>query len=285
MRLLHTTGELDLTTCRVMGIVNRTPDSFYDGGRNMSLDDAVQSALRMVEDGADILDLGAVKAGPGEPVTESEESERLLPLVEAIAARTDVPMSIETSRPSIARSGVEAGAAIINDVIGADPELLEVCASTGAAIVLMHNGGQIRGRPRHPRYEDVVVEALGDLEAMAAIAEAAGVQRDRIVIDAGLDFGKTTFHSLEIVRRTEEFVASGRPYLVAASRKDVVGETLDLAPAERLPGSLALVAMAAERGAHLVRVHDVAPTVQTIHMVEATLGRRSPANPVRGLWD
>ena len=285
MKLTHARGELDLSTCRVMGIVNRTPDSFYDGGRNMSLDTAVASALRMVDEGADILDVGAVKAGPGDPVTEADERERLLPLVEAIAAKTDVPLSIESSRPAIATACLDAGAAIVNDVIGADDTIAQVCASTGAGLILMHNGGQVRGRPRHPRYDDVVTDVAAELEAMASRAEAEGVDRDRIVIDAGLDFGKTTFHSLELVRRTEELVALGRPYLVAASRKDIVGETLGLDPSERLSGSLALVAMVVERGAHLVRVHDVAATVHVVHMVEAVLGRRFPAAPIRGLWD
>jgi dihydropteroate synthase len=285
MRLIHARGELSLDACRVMGIVNRTPDSFFDGGR-MGLDWSVDYAVRLVDEGADMLDVGAVKAGPGEPVTEVEELERLMPLVEAIAERTDVPISIETSRPEVARRAVEAGAAIVNDVGAlADAELASVCATTDAGLILMHNGGQIRGRPRHPRYDDVVVSVRQDLEALAAVAEAAGVSREAIVFDAGLDFGKTTYHSLSLVRRTDELVASGRPVLVAPSRKDVVGETLDLAPGDRLAGTLALVALSVERGAHIVRVHDVEPTLQVVRMVEAALGRRDPENPVRGLWD
>jgi len=250
------------------------------------LDDVVDRGVQLVDEGAELLDVGAVKAGPGEPVTETEELERSIPLVEAIAARTEVPISIETSRPEVARRAVEAGAAIVNDVSAlADLELASVCATTEAGLILMHNGGQIRGRPRHPRYDDVAASVLSDLEALAAVAEAAGVRREAIVFDAGLDFGKTTYHSLSLVRRTDELVASGQPVLVAPSRKDVVGETLDLDPGDRLAGTLALVALSVERGAHIVRVHDVAPTLQDVRMVEATLGRRAPENPVRGLWD
>ncbi|MQA98754.1 MAG: dihydropteroate synthase [Actinobacteria bacterium] len=285
MRLVHARGDLSLDVCRVMGIVNRTPDSFFDGGR-MGLAASIDHAQRLVDEGADLLDIGAVKAGPGEPVTETEELERLMPALEAIAGRCDVPISIETSRPRVARDAIEAGAAIVNDVAGlVVTELASVCADTGAGLILMHNGGQIRGRPRHPRYDDVVAEVMRELEAMAAVAETAGVPREAIVLDAGLDFGKTTHHSLELVRRTEELVASGRPLLVAPSRKDVVGETLDLPPPGRLAGTLALVALSVEKGAHIVRVHDVAPAVEVVRMVEATVGRRDPENPVRGLWD
>lgn len=286
MRLVHARGALSLDLCRVMGVVNRTPDSFYDGGRRMELTAAVDHALRLVDEGADILDVGAIKAGPGEPVTEAEELERLIPLVAAIVERSEVPVSVETSRPEVARRALDNGAAIVNDVGGlVDSALASVCAAAGAGLVLMHNGGQVRGRPRHPRYDDVVASVLDDLEALTANAEAAGVSREAIVFDAGLDFGKTTFHSLELVRRTEELVASGRPVLVAPSRKDVVGETLDLPPGDRLAGTLALVALSVEKGAHIVRVHDVAPAVQVARMTEATLGRRASANPVRGLWD
>jgi dihydropteroate synthase len=285
MRLLHARGELSLDVCRVMGIVNRTPDSFYDGGR-MGLSTSIEHALRLVDEGADILDVGAVKAGPGEPVAEAEEIERLLPLLEAIVTRVEVPISVETSRPEVARRAIDAGAAIVNDVTAlADRGIASLCAATRAGLVLMHNGGQIRGRPRHPRYDDVVVDVIAELEDLAAMAEAAGVAREAIIFDAGLDFGKTTYHSLELVRRTDELVATGRPVLVAPSRKDVVGETLDVPPSDRLAGTLALVALSVERGAQIVRVHDVAPALQVVRTTEATLGRRAPENPVRGLWD
>ena len=285
MRLSHARGSLDLDVCVVMGIVNRTPDSFYDGGR-MGLDEVVDHSLRLVEEGAGILDVGAVKAGPGREVGEQEESDRLLPLVEALANATEVPLSIETTRVSVARLAFQAGAAILNDVSAlADPELARVCAEAGGALVLMHHGGQIRGRPRNPRYDDIVAEVIGEWRRLEGIATGAGVAGDRLVVDAGLDFGKTTFHSLELMRRLDEQVSHGKPLLLAPSRKDVVGESLGLAPAERLEGSLALVALGVLAGVSMVRVHDVAATVRVVRMVETVAGKRRPAAPVRGLWE
>ena len=268
-----------------MGIVNRTPDSFYDGGR-MDLDDAVAFALGLAEDGAGILDIGAVKAGPGRAVGEDEEIERLVPLVEALAARTEVPLSIETTRPVVARRAFDAGASILNDVSAlADPDLARVCAEAGAALVLMHHGGQTRGRPLNPRYDDIVEAIIVEWHRLQGIALAAGLDHDQLVVDAGLDFGKTTFHSLELVRRIDEQVAFGKPLLLAPSRKDVVGETLSVPPDERLEGTLALVALGVVGGVSIVRVHDVRATARVVHMIEAVLGRRMPAAPIRGLWE
>lgn len=285
MILSHAHGTLELDRCVVMGILNRTPDSFYDGGR-MGLEESVEFGVRLVEEGAGALDLGAVKAGPGPAVPEDEELARLIPLVEAVAARVDVPLSVETGRPEVVRRAVGAGAAIVNDVTGlADPALADACAETGAALVVMHHGGQIRGRPRWPRYDDVVGDVVAVCERLAARAEGAGVPRDAIVIDPGLDFGKTTYHSLELMRRLPELVATGRPVLVAPSRKDVVGETLGLPLDERLEGTLALVALTALAGAAFVRVHDVSASARVVAMVEAVLGKRGPAAPVRGLWE
>lgn len=274
-----------LDRCLVMGIVNRTPDSFYDGGR-MSLAAATDHGLRQVEEGADLLDLGAIKAGPGEPVDEDEETRRLLPLVERLATRTPVPISVESTRPRVVDRALEAGAAIVNDVSGlVDGSMCDVAASRGAALILMHHGGQIRSRPRHPRYGDIVDEVVSSLLELRRRAEGHGVPPDRLVYDAGLDFGKTTFHSLELVGRTRELVHRCSPLLVAASRKDVVGETLDLPPSERLEGSLALAALSVWEGASIIRTHDVLGTVRVIRMVEAVAGRRPPARPTRGLWD
>lgn len=268
-----------------MGIVNRTPDSFYDGGR-MGLDVSVEHAARLVAEGADLLDLGGVRAGPGPPVDEAEESDRLLPLVEALAREVGVPLSVETHRATVAKAALAAGASIVNDVTGlSDPALARVVAAAGAKLVVMHHGGQIRGRPRNPRYDDVVAAVRDQLLAYAAAARAAGVPGDSIIVDAGLDFGKNTWHSLELVRRTHELTTLGYPLLVAPSRKDVVGETLDLPPDERLEGTLALVALSVAGGAAIVRVHDVGATVRAVRMTEAVMGRRAPAAPVRGLWE
>jgi dihydropteroate synthase len=265
-----------------MGVVNRTPDSFFDGGR-MDLDAAVDHASVLLEEGADLLDIGAVKAGPGERVESKEEIARLLPLVERLVDRTDAPLSVETGRPEVA---LAAGAAIVNDVTSlADPGLCEVCAERAAGLILMHNGGQLRGRPRHPVYSDVVKSVGDGLEAARAFVVSKGVRRESLVFDAGLDFGKTTYHSLELVRRTGELAQRHSPLMVAASRKDVVGETLGLPPGDRLEGSLAIAALSVQQGAAILRVHDVLATVRTVRMVEAVLGRGEPVAPLRGLWD
>jgi dihydropteroate synthase len=174
----------------------------------------------------------------------------------------------------------------VNDVSGlADPDLAVVCARREAGLILMHHGDQIRGRPRHPTYEDVVREVREELDRLADVAIAAGVAREAIAIDPGLDFGKTTFHSLELIRRLDEIVRDNYPVLVAPSRKDVVGETLDLSPDERLEGTLALVALSALSGAAMVRVHDVQAASRAVRMAEAVAGRIRPEAPIRGLWE
>lgn len=269
----------------VMGILNRTPDSFYDGGRT-DLAASVARALAMVTEGAGIIDVGGVKAGPGSDVTEAEEAARVVPLIEALATETQTPISVETARPGVAAAAIAAGASIVNDVSGlADPELATACAEGRAKLVLMHHGGQIRGRPRNPRYVDVVADVIETWHRLATVAMERGVPRADLIADAGLDFGKTTFHSLELVRRIPEQVSAGYPLLVAPSRKDVVGETLDLPPDERLEGTLALVALSVLHGAAIVRVHDVAAAVRVVAMVEAVESRRPPRVPVRGLWE
>jgi dihydropteroate synthase len=282
----HELGRLiGMGHCLVMGILNRTPDSFYDGGR-VGLDEATEHGLRLVAEGADLLDVGAIKAGPGEEVSEDEESRRLLPLVEAMVRETDVPIAIETGRPRVAAEALRLGATILNDVSGfADDGLARVAAEHRAWLLLMHNGGQIRGRPRHPRYEDVVSSVISSWREMASRAQALGVARDRIVVDPGIDFGKTTFHSLELLRRLPELGEAGWPLLMAPSRKDVIGETLNLPVDERLEGTLALVAICVRERVDIVRVHDVAAASRVVRMIEAVWGRHAPAAPVRGLWD
>ena len=273
------------TRCLVMGILNRTPDSFYDGGRT-ALDESLAHGEEIVAAGADIVDVGGVKAGPGDEVSEQEELERVLPVVEGLRARTATTISVETSRPTVAAAALAVGASMVNDVSGLAIEgLASACAERDGRLVLMHHGGQIRSRPRNPRYDDVVAEVLSCWAVLAERAEAEGLARDQLIADPGLDFGKTTFHSLELMRRLPELTAAGFPVLIAASRKDVVGETLDLPLDERLEGSLALVALAVLHGAAIVRVHDVKESVRVVRMVEAVMGTRAPAAPVRGLWD
>jgi dihydropteroate synthase len=219
-------------------------------------------------------------------VPPEEELRRLVPLVEALAQAIAVPVSVETGRPEVARAAIEAGAAMINDVSAlADRGLAEVCAETGAGLVLMHNGGQIRGRPRHPRYDDVVAAVIACWRELEGAALRAGVRRQQLMVDPGLDFGKNTFQSLELVRRLPELVRLGLPVLVAASRKDIVGETLGLDLDDRLEGSLAVVALSVLHGAAMVRVHDVRASVRTVRMVSAVMGKTPPRAPVRGLWE
>lgn len=271
-------------SCLVMGILNRTPDSFYDGGRT-ALTDALRHAREMAAAGCDIIDVGGVKAGPGAPVSLDEELSRIAPLVEGLRDESDAALSVETARPEVADLVLDAGAGIINDVTAlADPTLAAVCARRGARLVVMHHGGQIRGRPRNPRYTDVVASVLETWERIAEVARSSGVPDDDLIYDPGLDFGKTTFHSLELMRRLPE-LTENRRVLVAASRKDVVGETLDLPLEERLEGSLALVALSVLQGAAIVRVHDVEASVRVVRMVEAVMGKRHPMAPVRGLWE
>lgn len=269
----------------VMGIVNRTPDSFYDGGR-MDLGESLAFASSLVEEGAGILDIGGVKAGPGPAVSQEEELDRLLPLVLAAAKEFPIPLSIETARPEVARQVLNAGASYINDVSGlADPTLASVCADFDASLILMHHGGQIRGRPRNPTYIDVVAAVAAEWTRLADLARSHGVRDDKIVVDPGLDFGKNTFHSLELMHRLDELTSLDWPVLVAPSRKDVVGETLGLPVDDRLEGTLALVTISVLAGAQIVRVHDVSAAVRTVDMAAAVTGARQPVAPLRGLLE
>jgi dihydropteroate synthase len=285
--MLRTYGRRTFDFARrtaVMAILNRTPDSFYDQGATFGLDAALAAAERALADGADWLDVGGVKAGPGPPVPEAEELDRVLPLVEAIRERTDAVVSVDTFRPEVARRALAAGADVVNDPSGLhDPRVAEVAAEAGAGLVVMHTGGPPRTRPHRPAYADVVAEVRAFLTDRLALARGRGVAADRLIVDPGHDFHKNTFHSLELTRRLGELADLGHPLLVALSNKDFVGETLDLPLSERLEGSLAAAAFAVAAGASIVRVHDVRPTVRVVRMTEAILGRRPPAATRRGL--
>jgi dihydropteroate synthase len=268
----------------VMAIVNRTPDSFYDRGATFGFDAAVAAGERALAEGADWLDVGGVKAGPGPPVSETEELHRVVPLVEALRARTDAVVSVDTFRPGVARRALAAGADVVNDPSGLrDPLLAEVAAEAGAGLVVMHTGGPPRTRPHRPAYGDVVAEVRAFLADRAALARRHGVPAERLIVDPGHDFHKNTFHSLELTRRLEELTDLGYPMLVAFSNKDFVGETLDVPLDQRLEGSLAAAAFAVLHGASIVRVHEVQATVRVVRMIEAVLGRRPPAATRRGL--
>lgn len=277
----------------VMAIVNRTPDSFHDRGRTFALDAALDHALTQVEAGADIVDVGGVKAGPGPDVTADDERRRVLPFVEAFTARSDVPVSVDTWRAEVAREALAAGASMINDVSGmADPEIADVvAASPGTVLVVMHSGGAPRTRPFRPAYQpDVTTVVVDTCRRLAEEAMARGVAADRIVIDPGHDFGKNTMHSLELIRRLPELGELGYPVLVALSRKDFLGEVIGggpdgaaAPPAERLEASLACAALSVLLGADIVRAHDTAATVRAVRVAEAVAGMSPPAVSLRGL--
>jgi dihydropteroate synthase len=270
----------------VMAIVNRTPDSFYDGGANVELGRALAAVEQAVDDGADLVDIGGVRAGYGPAVDVAEELRRVLPLVEAVRDRhPDLVISVDTWRAAVAREVTVAGADLINDTwAGADPELITVAASSGAGLVCSHTGGLgPRTDPHRVAYDDVLRDVIDTVTATAARAVGAGVRPDGILIDPTHDFGKNTYHSLELTRRLDELVATGWPVLVALSRKDFIGETLDLPAADRLEGTLAATAVSAWHGARVFRAHDVRATRRVLDTVASIKGDRPPAKARRGL--
>jgi dihydropteroate synthase len=268
----------------VMAILNRTPDSFYDRGATFGFEAALAAGERALAEGADWLDVGGVKAGPGPAVSEAEELDRVMPLIEALRGRTDAVISVDTFRAGVARRALAAGADVVNDPSGLrDPGLAEAAAEAGAGLVVMHTGGPPRTRPHRPAYADVVAEVRAFLADRTALARQRGVAPDRLIVDPGHDFHKNTFHSLELTRRLGELAALGHPLLVALSNKDFVGETLDVPLDQRLEGSLAAAVYAVTAGASILRVHEVQATVRVVRMTEAILGRRAPAATRRGL--
>jgi dihydropteroate synthase len=286
MRLQLGSRTLDLTRrVAVMAIVNRTPDSFSDAGVSFELSAAVRHALQAAAAGADIVDVGGVKAGPGRPVTVAEERDRVLPVIEELRARSDVLVSVDTWRAAVAADALDAGADIVNDVTGlAEPEIADVVAARDAALVVMHTGGAPRTRPNRASYlPDVTTVVVRRCRELAEEAQRRGVGADRLIVDPGHDFGKNTAHSLELTRRLPELCALGYPVLVALSRKDFLGETLDLPVDERLEASLAAAVASVFGGARMVRAHDITPTVRAVRTAEAILGWRRPAVSLRGL--
>jgi dihydropteroate synthase len=290
----------------VMAVVNRTPDSFYAPAR---YDDAGADAAvaRTVEEGADLVDLGGVRAGRGPGVDVDEEIERVVPLVERVRARhPDLLVSVDTWRAEVARAAALAGADLLNDTwAGHDPRLVEVAAEFGLGVVCSHTGGAtprtdplrvdyprdldsdcdgsgVVGQPGDP-LDGVVDDVVRVLRRAAARAVGLGVDPASVLVDPTHDFGKNTWHSLHLVRRTQALVALGHPVLVALSRKDFVGETLDLPPEERLEGTLAATSVAAWLGARVFRTHDVLATRRTLDMIAAIRGDAAPARAVRGL--
>ncbi|MBQ1033122.1 dihydropteroate synthase [Micromonospora sp. C97] len=270
----------------VMAIINRTPDSFFDRGATYAADSALRAVERAVDEGAAIIDIGGVKAGPGAEVGVAEEIRRTVDTIAAVrAAFPQVVISIDTWRAEVATEAVAAGADLLNDTwSGADPALVRVAAQTGAGLVCSHAGGLTpRTRPHRAAFTDVVADVVATVTGLAERAVAAGVRPDGILIDPAHDFGKNTRHSLEITRRLDELTGTDWPVLVALSNKDFIGETLGLPVAERLEGTLAATAVSAWLGARVFRAHQVGPTRRVLDMVASIRGDRPPTATRRGL--
>ncbi len=263
-----------------MAVVNRTPDSFYDAGATFGLERAVGAVLAGAEAGADWVDVGGVPFSPDAlDVSAAEEVDRVVPVVEGARAWTDVVLSVDTSRPEVARQALRAGALVVNDTSGLrDPELADVVAAADAALVITHSLAPPRTHLRRPRYDDVVDEVKAFLADRVQAARDRGVGEDRIVLDPGHDLNKNTLHSLELTRRLPEIADLGFPLLAAVSNKDFVGESTGLGRSARLVPSIAAASACVLGGARVLRMHDVAASVAAARMLEAVLGLREPTD-------
>ncbi|SFF03883.1 dihydropteroate synthase [Alteribacillus iranensis] len=253
----------------VMGILNVTPDSFSDGGRWNTEDKAVERAIEMIHEGAEIIDIGGESTRPGYVKVDTEEEvNRVTPAIRAVSREVDVPLSIDTYKAETARQALEAGATIINDIWGAkaDPDMAYVAAEYEAPIILMHNRDNMN-------YTDIMSDILRDVEESIEICHRAGVKDDRIILDPGIGFAKTYEQNLEVMRRLEEFTSLGYPVLLGTSRKSLIAETLQLPPHDRVEGTGATVSLGIERGCDIVRVHDVKEMSRTVKMMDAMLGK------------
>jgi dihydropteroate synthase len=267
---------LELSQPVVMGVLNVTPDSFSDGGRFLDPAAAVEHALQMVDEGAAIVDIGGESTRPGAVAVPLQvELQRVLPVVERLVDRLTVPVSVDTSKPEVMRAAIAAGAAVINDVNSLRaPGALEAVAGSRAAACLMHMQGDPRTMQQGPAYGDVAREVCDFLRGRAAACMAAGFSRDRLLLDPGFGFGKTLAHNLALLAQLELLVAEGLPVLVGLSRKSLIGQITGRPPEQRLPGGVALAALAVMAGAHIVRTHDVAPTVDAIKIAAALRAAR-----------
>ena len=257
-----------------MGILNVTPDSFSDGGRFFDVEDALKQGIAMAEEGADIIDIGGESTRPGaEPVDVAQEISRVVPVISALRERLDTPISIDTTKADVAAAALDAGADIVNDVSAGrfDPRMLPLVSDRGVPVVLMHMLGEPRTMQQDPHYEDVTSDVRAFLVKRANDALAAGIAREKIVIDPGFGFGKTREHNLELLRNLRLITELGYPVLAGTSRKSFIGATLDLPVGERLEGTAATVALAVSQGAAIVRVHDVGPMRRVAGMVDGVL--------------
>lgn len=275
-KLLNCGGRaLDLSRTAIMGILNITPDSFSDGGIFLARDAAVAHASQMVEEGADLIDVGGESTRPGaQAVSAQEELDRVIPVIEAIARAVPVPISIDTSKPEVMRAAVAAGAGLINDVRALrEEDAVSTVADLAVPVCLMHMQGEPRSMQHNPSYKDVVAEVGDFLDARIAACELAGIDRARLLIDPGFGFGKTAAHNLELLRRLFELNRFGVPILAGLSRKSLIGALLGLPVGERLHASVALAVTAVQNGAKILRVHDVRATREAIRMWEAVYPR------------
>ena len=269
-----------------MAIINRTPDSFYDKGSTFELERALARCEQVVAEGASIVDVGGVKAGPGTQVDTAEEIDRVVPTIAAIAERyPDVVVSVDTWRAEVADAAIAAGARLVNDTwAGFDPQLIEVAGQHRVGYVCSHTGGITpRTRPHRVHFDDVVADVIAETTALAEKAAGLGCPEELVFIDPTHDFGKNTFHGLELLRRIDEIVGTGWPVLMALSNKDFVGETVGRGVGERVAGTLAATAWAAARGVAAFRAHEVAETADIIQMIAAIRGDIPPLATTRGL--
>ena len=275
MQLVLHRSVLDLAQPKVMGVLNVTPDSFSDGGQFAGLDAAVARAERMVEEGAAIVDVGGESTRPGaSPVSAEEEIRRVVPVIERLASRMAVPVSVDTSKPEVMRAAVDAGAQMINDVRALRmPGALAAAAASGVAVCLMHMQGEPASMQTAPAYEDVIADVRGFLDARVAACLSAGIPRERICIDPGIGFGKLLEHNLALLAGLAGIGEPSLPIVVGVSRKSLVGIITGRPPADRLAGSVAFAALAVARGARIVRAHDVAATVDAVKVAAALLRR------------
>ncbi|MGL4745679.1 MAG: dihydropteroate synthase [Dermatophilaceae bacterium] len=278
--------EYDEQSRLVMAIINRTPDSFYDRGVTWAEDAALERVREVAAHGADLVDIGGIKAAPGVDIDPAEEMRRVVGFVQRVRAEhPDLTISVDTWRSEVARAVCAVGADVINDAWGgADPELPTVAAEFGVALVCTHTGGQVvRTRPHRVEYDDLMADIIASVTGQAERAVSMGVDRERVIVDPAHDFGKNTWHSLEATRRLPELVATDWPVLVSLSNKDFVGESLDLPVGERLTGTLAATAVSAWLGAQIYRVHEVVETRQVLDMVSVIAGDLPPLRTTRGL--
>lgn len=258
----------------VMGVLNLTPDSFYDGGRYTREAQALRRVEEMIGEGADIIDVGGESVRPGaEPISLDEELSRVIPVIEKVRRLFPITISIDTYKAEVARQAIEKGAEMVNDISGLrfDPDLRKIVAGYGVPLILMHIKGTPKNMQDNPRYHSLMEEIISYLRKSIKLAEESGVDPARIIVDPGIGFGKTTAHNLEILRRLEELKSLGKPILVSLSRKSFIGNVLGLPQEERLEGGLAATCMAVSGGARIVRTHDVKPTRRAVDMVQAIL--------------